>query len=339
MTEKPFVNQTLIRLIIFGVCIFVNSARAQDHTATSKSDDDIVTGSIPQGSSPILPNESQNRKPPEFGHCYHFNSMGFYAPEWIEKDLQNATWPNPVEIDGETIDRSEWIAIDACARTSMAEIGSERACKTDGYNDYAVALARIIANRANYTLIHANDEPDPIDAYLNPTKTAVEDKHQFSVWNSGAKVVEGAPCPTKNGPNASTWNEYLSLCKISVLENGKRIKVRTTSMNDTMLFYTSGCKMHYQRLCQHYSPLEAEISSTKINDYRCFEMWKDNHVHLDPDQESTCSAKAEACCTSLKKGDHVLPEMKASCDANATKWAPPRPPKKKTVSNKPTPKY
>lgn len=316
---KTSIIQTLVRLVVLSLCFAAHSIWAEG--IASQNDDDIVTGSIniPDQQAPQF--DAQKGKEPEMGHCYHFKKMNFFAASWIERDLQEAKWTDPATLpeSGEPVTREEWIEIDMCTRTMMAEIGTEPAC--GGNEAYDVALARIMANRAKYIRTHANRTQDPIATVLYPMKSAMEDKHQFSVWNAGAKVVDGAPCPSKTGANAQTWNNYISLCKVAVLHDGKIIRKRTPTMTDDMLFYTSGCKMHYQRLCQGYTQLRPHVEPTTIGNYKCFDMWKDNHVSLTDKQDAECGKQAQACCTPPSKGDNVIPDKKGTCDAKAPSWS------------------
>lgn len=324
-------NRTLVRIIIFGLCILVSGARAEN-LASPVDGDDVVTGSIPIAHEQVPQFDAQKGKTPELGHCYHFKKMNFFAASWIEQDLQDAKWPNPVTLPetGEKVTRHEWIEIDTCARTMMAEIGgSKSACGPN--KNYDVALARIMANRAKYKQRNANRTQDPIATILYPMKSAMEDKYQFSVWNAGAKVIDGAPCPHKTNSDAILWNQYVSLCKVSVLNDGHIIRMRTPKMTDDMLYYTSGCRMHYQRLCQGYTPIRVTVYPTVIDDYKCFEIWEDHHLPLTSQQQSDCSKQAKACCTSPKEGDHVIPEMKNSCDSKARSWSKNAHDKKKQI--------
>lgn len=315
---KTSASTTLVRYAVLGLCLTLSHTLWAENIAGG-NDDDIVTGAIPEQQVPEF--DAQKGKPPELGHCYHFKKMNFFAASWIERDLQDAKWSNPVTlpVTGEKVSREEWIEIDTCARTMMSEIGTEPAC--DGGENYDVALARIMYNRSKYMRTHPNRNQDPISAVLFPMKAAMEDKYQFSVWNAGAKVVDGAPCPSTTGANAFRWSQFVSLCKISVLNDGRIIKIRSPEMTDDMLYYTSGCKMHYQRLCQGYTPIRAKVDSTVVSNYKCFEMWKDNHVQLTDKQDSECMKQAVACCTPPSKGDRVIPEKKGDCDTHATSWS------------------
>jgi hypothetical protein len=328
--------------IFFAAILFVRASYADSVT---NSDDNIITGSTRQDIevAKFRSGTSQKGQTPEFGFCYEFEKMYYWGATYIQRDLKGAKWPVPLTIMGENITPEKWIDIDSCARTMMAEIGTEPACRGPNNDGYATALARIIANRAKNVLDRAPYLPqdDYEDAVHFPTKKAVEDKNQFSVWNESAKVRAGTACPSRTGPNAPVWQNMLNLCKTVVLkdEGGQRIRKRTPEMTDDMRSYTSNCRMHYVRLCEGYEKMKIEVEATPITNYRCFELWQPgkNGTHDRPSQEQACMTQAKTCCTGptpmpipatkdqpvtfrMVDTDSFIPEKKDACERQAPSW-------------------
>jgi hypothetical protein len=332
-------------MISLRLLIFCLVTAAYVHAATSdvvrKTDDGDITGSIEQENevAKYKSGTTQNGQTPEFGFCYDLEKLHYWGATYIERDLQNARWPQPLTLMGENIDQNQWIEIDACSRTMMAEIGTEKACGDANNDAYAVALARIIANRAKKATAMARKLPegDNINAILFPTKTAVEDKQQFSVWNRNAKIKSGTACPERKGANGPIWRNMINLCKTAVLDDGKRIRARTPEMTDEMMYYTSGCRMHYVRICEGATKVAPEVENTKIDSTRCFEMWQPGKKDK-PAQEATCMTQAKNCCSGPevrygkpdKNGklpeprtvntDSFVPAVQQQCDSNAPNW-------------------
>jgi hypothetical protein len=200
--------------------------------------------------------------------------------------------PEIIKDTGVKATTEDWVAIDILARTIYSEVATTTGCG----NEYVLAIARLIRNRA----LMAEKNPAIKRQYMGPNPRPNVDPvvnvalapHQFAVWGGGDNANRWAGCPARNikqkypftdprgrpitsgKESYNRWNVSVEVAMIAIFRE-KYFMDRTNDFKDA-LHYTMGDVEHKNRIKQGYKHLEhMTISGVPINKRECVEVWEE----------------------------------------------------------------